>query len=210
MQIVGPPSQIYWFGWCGVWEFPFIAGFQVILLIQGSAALLSPAIQAFKGDQGIVQASPNFGDSLHQLSSSLCQRVREEEVPGCGFSSVFLKTLLFEVTGIGYVCVCVCVCVYVLVSQSCPAVCDPLGCSLPGSSVHRILQARIPEWVAIPFSRGSSQPRGLNLDSRIAGRFFTIWVKSWPQTFLPSVYMLTGPLCGEIAVLDLSYTTMSS
>ena len=72
-------------------------------------------------------------------------------------SSVFLKTLLFEVTVIGYACVCVCV--YVLVSQSCPAVCDPLGCSLPGSSVHRILQARILEWVAIPFSGGSSQLR---------------------------------------------------
>ena len=37
--------------------------------------------------------------------------------------------------------------------------CDPMECSLPGSSVHGILQARILEWVAIPFSRGSSQPR---------------------------------------------------
>ena len=56
------------------------------------------------------------------------------------------------------VCTCVCVCVCVLVSPSCPAVCNPIDCSLPGSSVHRILQARILEWVAIPFSRGSSQP----------------------------------------------------
>ena len=45
-----------------------------------------------------------------------------------------------------------------LVAQSCPTLCDPNICSLPGSSVHRILQVRIPEWVAIPFSRGSSQP----------------------------------------------------
>ena len=37
--------------------------------------------------------------------------------------------------------------------------CDPLDCSLPGSSVHGILQARILEWVAISYSRGSSQPR---------------------------------------------------
>ena len=37
--------------------------------------------------------------------------------------------------------------------------CDPMDCCLPGSSVHGILQARILEWVAIPFSRGSSQPR---------------------------------------------------
>ena len=44
-------------------------------------------------------------------------------------------------------------------SRSCPTLFDALDCSLPGSSVHGILQARILEWVAIPFSRGSSQPR---------------------------------------------------
>ena len=55
------------------------------------------------------------------------------------------------------VCVCVCVCVYVLVTQSCTILCDPMDCSSPGSSVHGILQARTLEWVAIPFSRGSSQ-----------------------------------------------------
>ena len=49
--------------------------------------------------------------------------------------------------------------VKVLVTQSCPTLCDPMDCSLPGSSVPGILQARILEWVAIPFSRGSSQPR---------------------------------------------------
>ena len=43
------------------------------------------------------------------------------------------------------------------VAHSCPALCDPMNCSLPGSSVHGILQARILEWVAVPFSRGSSQ-----------------------------------------------------
>ena len=45
-----------------------------------------------------------------------------------------------------------------LVSQSCPTLCNPMDCSPPGSSVHGILQARILEWVAIPFSRGSSNP----------------------------------------------------
>ena len=43
--------------------------------------------------------------------------------------------------------------------QSCPALCDPMNCSLPGSSVLRILQARILEQVAMPSSRGSSRPR---------------------------------------------------
>ena len=45
------------------------------------------------------------------------------------------------------------------VAQSCPTLCDPVDCSPPGSSIHRILQARILEWVAVPSSKGSSQPR---------------------------------------------------
>ena len=48
--------------------------------------------------------------------------------------------------------------------------CDPMD-----STVHRILQARILEWVAVPFSRGSSQPRDQTQVSHIAGRFFTSW-----------------------------------
>ena len=47
----------------------------------------------------------------------------------------------------------------VLVAQSCPTLCDPMDCSLPTSSVYGILQARILEWIDIPFSRGSSRPR---------------------------------------------------
>ena len=54
--------------------------------------------------------------------------------------------------------------------------CDPMDCSLPGSSVHGILQARILEWVAVPVSRGSSQPRNFESGvSCIAGGFFTSW-----------------------------------
>ena len=64
--------------------------------------------------------------------------------------------------------------VEVLVSQSCPTCCDPMDCSPLGSSVHGILQARILEWVTIPLSRGSSQPRDQTWVSHIAGRFFTI------------------------------------
>ena len=54
--------------------------------------------------------------------------------------------------------VCVCVCVCMLVAQSCPSLCNSKDCSLPGSSIHAILWARILEWVAIPFSSGSSHP----------------------------------------------------
>ena len=61
------------------------------------------------------------------------------------------------------------------VSQSCPTLCDPMDCSLPGSSVHGIFQARILEWAAISFSRRSSQPRVRTQVFHIVGRWFTIW-----------------------------------
>ena len=54
------------------------------------------------------------------------------------------------------------------VAQSCPALCDPKDCSPPGASIHGILQARILEWVAITFSRGSSCPRDLTAVSYIS------------------------------------------
>ena len=53
------------------------------------------------------------------------------------------------------------------VTQLCLTLCDPTDCSPPGSSVHGILQARILQWVAIPFSRGSSQPRDQTQVSRM-------------------------------------------
>ena len=52
--------------------------------------------------------------------------------------------------------------------QLCPTLCDPMDCSLPGSSEHGILQVRILEWVAMPSSRGSSQPRGQILLSYVS------------------------------------------
>ena len=63
--------------------------------------------------------------------------------------------------------------VKVLVTQWCLTLCDPMDYNLPGSSVHGVFQARILEWVAISFSRGSSPPRDENWVSFIAGRFFT-------------------------------------
>ena len=60
------------------------------------------------------------------------------------------------------------------VSQSCPTLCDPIDCSLPVSSVHGIFQARVLEWAAISFSRGSSRPRDRTPVSLIVGRYFTI------------------------------------
>ena len=64
-------------------------------------------------------------------------------------------------------------CVCMLVTQSCLTLCDPMDYSPPGSSVHGIFQARILERVAIPFSRGSAQPKDQTPFSCITGRFFT-------------------------------------
>jgi len=70
-----------------------------------------------------------------------------------------------------------------LVAQSCPTLCNPMDCNLPGSSVHRILQARILEWVAMPSSRGSSQPRDRTKSLRMS------WVL---LTFKSSLRNCTG------------------
>ena len=63
------------------------------------------------------------------------------------------------------------------VTQFCPTLCEPMDCT-----VHGILQARILEWVAIPFFRGSSQPRDWTQVSHIAGKFFTSWATREAQT----------------------------
>ena len=83
--------------------------------------------------------------------------------------------------------------VKMLVAQSRPTLWDTTDCSPPGSSVHGILQTTILEWVAIPFSRGSSQPRDQTQVSHIAGRFFTSEPPGTPlyvNTFVHFVYGL--------------------
>ena len=75
------------------------------------------------------------------------------------------------------------------VAQLRPTLCNPMDCSLPGSSVHGILQARILEWAAISFSRGSSQPRDGNGVSCIVGRRFTIWATREAQWLFRPWYL---------------------
>ena len=77
----------------------------------------------------------------------------------------------------------------VLVTQWCLTVCYPMDCSLPGYSVHGISQARILEWAAISFSRGSSQPRDQTQVSCIGGRFFNLWATS--ALFVHSIGCIT-------------------
>ena len=71
-----------------------------------------------------------------------------------------------------------------------------MDCSLPGSSVHEILQARILEWIAISFSRGSSWPRNRTRGSCIAGRFFTNWAAAAAKS-LQSCPTLCDPIDGS-------------
>ena len=82
------------------------------------------------------------------------------------------------------------------VAQSCLTLCDPMDCILPGSPVHGILQPRILEWVAIPFYRGSSQPRSpaLQADS------LTSEPREKPQNrmYLDIIVALQGGTCAII------------
>ena len=64
---------------------------------------------------------------------------------------------------------------FFLVTQSYLTLCNPMDCSLSGSSVHGIFQAWVLEWVAVSFSRGSSQPRDQTRVSHVVGRCFTVW-----------------------------------
>ena len=80
-----------------------------------------------------------------------------------------------RLTDQGRPCVLQLPCLLGLVAQSYPSLCNPMDHSPAGSAVRGDLQVRIPEWVIIPSSRGSSQPRDRTQVSRIAGGFFPVW-----------------------------------
>ena len=90
----------------------------------------------------------------------------------------------------------------VAVAQSCPTLCDPMHCSPQGSSVHGTLQARILEWVAIPFTRGSSPTRDRTLVSCIAGRLPSeLQGMGWQKTktkFTPCKTNSTTPFISHV------------
>ena len=88
--------------------------------------------------------------------------------------------------------------VKVLVAQLYPTLCNTMDSSLPGYFIHRILQARLLEWVAIPFSRGSSWPRDQIQFSYIASRVFTNWAtREAPATIHLCSFHLLAKQCSK-------------
>ena len=79
-------------------------------------------------------------------------------------------------------------------SLLCLTLCDPVHCSLPGSSIYGIFQARVLEWVAIAFSRRSSRPRDWTRVSCIVGRCFTVWATR--EAGKSHKYLLSVPFTG--------------
>ena len=80
-----------------------------------------------------------------------------------------------------------------LVAHSSLTLYNPMNCSLPGSSVLGISQSRILEWVAISFSRGSSQPKDQTLVSCTVGRFFTIGATRVRGSYKSKLQAQLGP-----------------
>ena len=94
--------------------------------------------------------------------------------------------------------------------------CNPMDCSPPGSSVHRILQARILEWIAISISRGSSQTKNWTHIPGITGGFFTIWApgsflleRCWiPVDTKATLWLICpGELVSPLSSVNLSWNT---
>ena len=155
---------------------------------------------------------------LQAVSASLSKHAHSSLLNG----SCFVITTVLEpcacvcVCACACVCVCVCVCVCTRahtrtracsVAESCTILCDPLDCSAPGSSVHGIIQERILEWVAISYSRGSSQfptpgdlpnpgikPTSLASPSLGGGLFTTALRRKLPQNLIKCLISDPGQL----------------
>ena len=126
--------------------------------------VLTGHLYVFSGEMSIQVPSPYFWPH----HSSCRTLVPPPEIQPLDLQRILLRTLFFFYARsnlmVWYVC-----------APSCPTLCDRMYCSLPGSSIHGIFQARVLEWGAISFSRGSSWLRNRTQFSHIVGRYFTIW-----------------------------------
>ena len=116
-----------------------------------STIILPPGLVSYSSFSNIFHP---FGVLFSEFFILAAKKFNSQEPP------FFLLFLLFSSLCSGKV----------KVTQACPSLCDPMD-----YTVHGILQARILEWVAFSFSRGSSQPRDWTQVSRLVGRFFTNW-----------------------------------
>ena len=87
----------------------------------------------------------------------------------------------------------------VLSAQSCPALCNPMDYSTPGSSVHAVFQARILEWVAISFSRQSFRPRDRTQVSSIGRQSLYHWATREAQTLWRGTQFIRTLFSGDIS-----------
>ena len=127
----------------GSWSCPLPLPLRKSMLGCCESNMLPPIVLGCLPDRGVVWALEGSRRALHALSLPLCL---------CTYSHALARlcTLSHVLTHLSHPSVQIS-----SVAQSRPTLCDPMDCSLSGSSVHGILQARILEWVAIPCSRGS-------------------------------------------------------
>ena len=112
-------------------------------------------IQMERFKDGVHENATVNKRKMHLCSSCHCFLISKLQYEYCK-AIFFLSSVFFNINLIGHI------------AQSCPTLCNLMGCT-----VHGILQARILEWVAFSFSKGSSQLRDWTQVSHIAGRFFT-------------------------------------
>ena len=126
------------------------------------------------GDTGEAGSGRSLEEGMATHASIPAWNIPWTEEPGGPRSISVAESDLSEATHTR-MCIYTCLCkVQVLLFQLSSTFCDHVDCTQPGSSVHRILQARILEWVAMLSSRESSQPRDGTQVSLIVDRFFTI------------------------------------
>ena len=116
----------------------------------------------------------NNTDPVYSSSSFPSGNILHTYSTVSGTLTLIQSAHLIHVSPVLHVLICLCVFRMNVFTQSCPTLCDPMDCSPPGSSVYGIFQARVLEWVAISFSRGSSQPRDRTQVPCTAGRHFTV------------------------------------
>ena len=143
---------------------------------------IHPCLFSFHLNYKLFQANRKCSDNLKARYSS-------PSLSNLNIWPCLLQIFFFKKLNIG-IYICIYIDLKVLVTRLCPMFWDPMNWGLSGSSVHGILQARILEWVAILFSKGSSQLRDQIQVSQSAGKFFTAWEYNYIYIVEPTLHSL--------------------